>query len=135
MRFIAESLVVEAEVERAHGGIGRAWWKRTRVVGSEVGGLGEVVVAVAGCSFMLMAIENYEVRYPLLVLAHFWNLLRVGAGVVSGRAWWKRTRVAGAKVGGLGEVVVAGCSFMLMAIEKYEVRYSVLRQFAWRSTG
>jgi hypothetical protein len=31
-----------------------------------------------------------------------------------------------AEVGGLGEVVVAGCSFMLMAIEKYEVRYPVL---------
>jgi hypothetical protein len=28
--------------------------------------------------------------------------------------------VAGAEVGGLGEVVVAGRSFMLMAIEKYE---------------
>jgi hypothetical protein len=38
------------------------------MVGAEVGGLGEVVV-VAGCSFMLMAIEKYEVRYPLLVLA------------------------------------------------------------------
>jgi hypothetical protein len=37
------------------------------MVGAEVGGLGEV--AVAGCSFMLMAIEKYEVRYPLLVLA------------------------------------------------------------------
>jgi hypothetical protein len=58
---------VEAEVERAYGGIRRAWWKRTRMVGAEVGGLGEVVVA--GCSFMLMAIEKYEVRYPLLVLA------------------------------------------------------------------
>jgi len=58
---------VEAEVERARGGIGRAWWKRTRMVGAEVGGLGEFVVA--GCSFMLMAIEKYEVRYPLLVLA------------------------------------------------------------------
>jgi hypothetical protein len=33
------------------------------VVGAEVGGLGEVVVA--GCPFMLMAIEKYEVRYPL----------------------------------------------------------------------
>jgi hypothetical protein len=31
-----------------------------------------------------------------------------------------------AEVGGPGEVVVAGCSFMLMAIEKYEVRYSIL---------
>jgi hypothetical protein len=44
--------------------------------------------------------------------------------------WWKRARqrwrMAGAEVGGLGEVVVAGCSFMLMAIEKYEVRYSML---------
>ena len=55
---------MEAGVERAHGGIGRAWWKRTRMVGAEVGGLGEVVVA--GCSFMLMAIEQYEVRYSIL---------------------------------------------------------------------
>ena len=45
----------------------RGGGKRTRMVGAEVGGLGEVVVA--GCSFMLMAIEKYEVRYPLLVLA------------------------------------------------------------------
>ena len=58
---------MEAEVEWAHGGIGHAWWKRTRMVVAEVGELGEVVVA--GCSFMLMAIEKYEVRYPLLVLA------------------------------------------------------------------
>jgi hypothetical protein len=33
--------------------------------------------------------------------------------------------VAGAEVGGLCEVVVAGFSFVLMAIEKYEVRYSI----------
>ena len=62
---------MEAEVGRAHGRTERAWWKRTRVVGAEVEALGEVVVA--GCSFMLvvalMAIEKYEVRYPLLVLA------------------------------------------------------------------
>jgi hypothetical protein len=49
-----------SEVERAHGRTGRAWWKRTRVVGAEVGGLGEVAV-VAGCSFMLMAIEKCEI--------------------------------------------------------------------------
>jgi hypothetical protein len=34
--------MVEAD---ARGGSGRAWWKRTRVVEAEVGGLGEVVVA------------------------------------------------------------------------------------------
>jgi hypothetical protein len=28
---------------------------------------------------------------------------------------------AGAEIGGLGEVVVAGCSFMLMAIEKGKI--------------
>jgi hypothetical protein len=54
---------------------------------------------------MLMAIEKYEVRYVSASGTRFWNLLRVGAAVVSGRAWWKRTRVAGAEVGGLGEVV------------------------------
>jgi hypothetical protein len=48
----------------ARGGSGRAWWERRYVC---IGGLGEVVVA--GCSFMLMAIEKYEVRYSLLVLA------------------------------------------------------------------
>jgi hypothetical protein len=42
---------VEAEVERGHGGIGRARWKRARMVGAEVGGLGEVVVA--GCSMLV----------------------------------------------------------------------------------
>jgi hypothetical protein len=39
-------------VERAHDGNGRAWWKRTRMSGAEVGGLGEV--AVSECSFMLL---------------------------------------------------------------------------------
>jgi hypothetical protein len=32
-----------------------------------------------------------------------------------------------AEVGGFGEVVVAGCWFMLMAIEKYEVVRSGIR--------
>jgi hypothetical protein len=78
--------VVEAD---AHGGSGGRRTGRGRIV--------------AGYSFMLMAIEKYEVRYPLLVLASgIWNLVRVGAAVVSGRAWWKRTRVAGAEVGVTG---------------------------------
>jgi hypothetical protein len=86
------------------------------VVGAEVEALGEVVVA--GCSFMLvvalMAIEKYEVRYPLLAV--WYSLLEFASGGSrrsSGREWWKRTRMTGAEVGGLGEVVVAGCSFIV----------------------